>query len=203
MTWEQFLDRLGDTTVFRVDQLDDDGSLNQQTKRWADNGWLARLHRGIYRLEGVPQPHPFLLSNLIAPDSYVSGLSALDYHRFLTKPYEGPVTAVTSKRARTLTIEGVEFQYIKITNPVSGELAEGQPYRLATPEAAVFDLMHRKSGQPRFRQGEMHYEKFDQEKVWNLVSHSRDRKVAGYLTLRIRQAQQIALRRAKGTRQIG
>ena len=60
----------------------DPAHVRRQLSRWVRAGRVQQLRRGLYALAPPWRkriPHPFLVANRLAPDSYVSGLSALAF----------------------------------------------------------------------------------------------------------------------------
>lgn len=208
MTFEQLLNIIGDRRAFRTDELPPDPHLTRQLARWMDKGHLIRLQRGVYRLGFGELAHPLLLSNLLMPDSYITGRSALDFHGLLQRPHEGPVVAATKTRGKKIEIEGRGFHYRTIQNPVVPQLTPDCKFRVATPEGALFDMFYGRYSQSEFAQHDMFYERFDMEKLWQIARTTRARgnlrRLVGKLMLRVRQREEmLARRQARGGSLVG
>lgn len=72
--------------------------------RLEDGGWLARLRRGLYAIEGgVPEKvhvHPFAVATHLIPSTVISHWSAMSYHG-LTEQIPQGVQAVTTHKVVT------------------------------------------------------------------------------------------------------
>ncbi len=121
----------------------------RQLSRWLKSGHIIQLRRGLYALApkwGQPQPHPFLVSNRMAPGSYVSCQSALSFYGLI--PEFVPVTiAVGSVRPqRKQTALGVyQFHHLQpdlIFGYHQIDLPHNQQAHIALPEKALLDLIY-------------------------------------------------------------
>lgn len=109
--------------------------------RYAVNGFITRLKRGIYALMDNLPPELFLAGKLYEP-SYVSREFALSYHGVIPESvYE--ITSVTVKTTRRFEKLAKIFSYRKIKKAAfTGYVIEkqrGLSFRIADPEKAFVD----------------------------------------------------------------
>ena len=147
------INMLGSEAVFES-QLLWAGNVNakeiaRQLSRWQKRGHIIQLRRGLYALApkwGQPQPHPFLVSNRMAPGSYVSCQSALGFYGLI--PEFVPVTiAVGNVRPRRKQTGLGVYQYHHLQpNLIFGyhqvSLPHNQQALIALPEKALLDLIY-------------------------------------------------------------
>ena len=126
----------------------DPADVRRQLSRWAKDGRLLQLRRGLYALAPPYRkvtPHPFLVANRLVRGSYVSLQSALAYHGLI--PEHVPVTtSVTIARPERRENPFGAFEYHHISRGAfSGyrreALGEGQEALVATPAKALADLV--------------------------------------------------------------
>jgi len=157
MEFGRLLEITGDEPVFETSLLlagdVDPNDIRKQLSRWTQAGRLYQLRRGLYTLAPPFQkvkPHPFVIANRLAPNSYVSCQSALAHYGLI--PEHVPVTAsvTTARPARWDTPLGIfEFRHIKV-ELLRGyrlvELGGDQRAFVATPEKALLDLVYLQPG---------------------------------------------------------
>lgn len=153
MEFAELLRVVADEPVFETGLLLAGGvnpaDVRRQLSRWVAAGKLLSLRRGLYAL-AVPyrkvEPYPFLVSNRLAPASYVSLQSALSHHGWI--PEAVPVvTAVTTRRPgrRETPLGGFLYRHLgpELLFGYRGEsVAPGQRAWVATPEKALLDLVY-------------------------------------------------------------
>lgn len=109
--------------------------------RYAANGFIVRLKRGIYALADNLPPELFIAGKLYEP-SYISREFALSYHRVIPETvYE--ITSVSPKATRRFEKLGKVYSYRKIKKTAfTGYTIEKQrelSFRIADPEKAFVD----------------------------------------------------------------
>lgn len=109
--------------------------------RYAANGFIVRLKRGMYALADNLPPELFIASKLYEP-SYISREFALSYHRVIPEAvYE--ITSVTPKATRRFEKLGKVYSYRKIKKAAftgyTIEKQRGLSFRIADPEKAFVD----------------------------------------------------------------
>lgn len=133
---------------------------------WCKSGKLVRLSKGVYRLGGEVAYDRFELAALLSPRSYVTSWSALEYHRLLIKPYEGPICSALEGRAFQKEIEGTSYRF-KGVGPCPLRRILSIPdrgFRVADPLTAILDLCHRREP-PIHRFTPVRFEEFDPEEL--------------------------------------
>jgi predicted transcriptional regulator of viral defense system len=114
------------------------------------NGWLIRIKRGIYAISdlsnrGFLTLSPYVVANLLVPDSYVSFESALQHHSMFDQMTNKTVS-VSLKEIKSFQLVNMEYRFVK-TKP---ELYFGwedvqigsNRARIATPEKALIDMVN-------------------------------------------------------------
>lgn len=127
----------------------DPAHVRRQLSRWVRAGRVQQLRRGLYAL--VPSgrkriPRPLLVANRLAPDSCVSGLSALAFAH-ATPEYVAEVTSITARRphVRTLALGRYSFHHLKagfLFGYRQVDPGEGQQAFVAAPEKALLDAVY-------------------------------------------------------------
>ena len=131
----------------------DPAHVRRQLSRWVRAGRVQQLRRGLYALAPPWRkriPHPFLVANRLAPDSYVSGLSALAFAHAIPE-YVAEVTSVTARRphVRKLPLGRYSFRHLKaglLFGYRQVDLGEDQQAFVAAPEKALLDAVHLQPG---------------------------------------------------------
>lgn len=115
--------------------------------RWVQDGRLIRVIQGVYVRADAYGPRPWDLAKLIEPESYITGMWALDYHGLLNRPaFFGPLVSATRRRSFELTFNSVVYRYHKISRKLYRETRPSAcgNFEVAEPVTALFDLYHRK-----------------------------------------------------------
>lgn len=178
--------------AFRLDQLRNKPDYVDLC-RWVKSGWLKRLARGVYRLAGFEAPDPKVVAALIVPNSYLSGLTALEYHGLLPVCGGRPIHSVTPGRKRNYDIEGVSYRFQRIActqNPGWYPNPTGH-FRVASVGTALLDLHYRNSAEMELPPG-FQYENVDIESLWaetRSLRHGWKRKLLVRLHGKIRGEQ--------------
>jgi predicted transcriptional regulator of viral defense system len=114
------------------------------------NGWLIRIKRGLYAISdlstrGFLSLSPYVVANLLVPDSYVSFESALQHYGMFDQLTEKTVS-VSLKTYKSVKLAGIEYSFVK-TKPeyIFGWQvihAGSQTARIATAEKALMDMVN-------------------------------------------------------------
>jgi predicted transcriptional regulator of viral defense system len=114
------------------------------------NGWLIRIKRGLYAISdlstrGFLNLSPYVVANLLVPDSYVSFESALQQYGMFDQLTNRTVS-ISLKMYKLTTLAGMEYRFIQ-TKPKYffgwQETLIGNIYaRIATPEKALIDMVN-------------------------------------------------------------
>ncbi len=157
MKFEEAVDIVSEEPLFETGLLlaggVDPADLRRQLSRWTRSGRVRQLRRGLYVLAPPwrkRRPHPFLVSNRLAPGSYVSGLSALA-HAGAIPEYVPETTSITPGRPqlRSTPLGRFSFRHMK-PGLMFGyrciDLEHSQSAFVAEPEKAVLDMVHLQPG---------------------------------------------------------
>ena len=157
MEFVELLRIVGDEPIFESSLLfagiQNIPNLQRQLARWVQAGYLYQLRREVYMLAPPYQktrPHPFLAANRMVGASYVSGESALAFHGLIPE-YVPVITSVTTNRPGhwTNAVGDFQYQHVKIGLFFGYESiqVDGKQHAfVATPEKALLDLIHLRSG---------------------------------------------------------
>src|SRR5512137_1484416 len=153
MEFVRLVEIVGDEPVFETGLLlagdVDPNDVRKQLSRWTLAGKLYQLRRGLYTLAPPYQkvkPHPFVIANRLAPNSYVSCQSALAYYGLIPEYVPVTTSVTTARPIRWDTPLGsFEFRHVKV-ELLRGyrltDLGNDQQAFVATPEKALLDLVH-------------------------------------------------------------
>ena len=157
MKFEKLLSIVEDEPVFETSLLlsgnVDPVDVRRQLSRWAGNGRLYRLRRGLYALAPPyrkVKAHPFVVANRMVRPSYVSLQSALAIHGLI--PESVPVTtSITTGRPGEFSTPLGTFVFRHVRTPLfqgfrEFEMDTLQPAFVATPEKALLDLLYLEKG---------------------------------------------------------
>jgi len=114
------------------------------------NGWLIRIKRGLYAISdlstrGFLTLSPYVVANLLLPDSYVSFESALQYHGMFDQLTDKTIS-VSLKMHKAVELAGTKYGFVK-TKPEyyfgwQEIQLDNQTARIATPEKALIDMVN-------------------------------------------------------------
>ena len=112
--------------------------------RLSTGGVVPKVCRGVWWNPFYPPPNPFCLHKTIAPDSYVSSLTALWWHGIMAQR-PGVVTCVRwAGRSFTCSNEYGRYQFVQVPREVAFGFreVENQGFALAEPEKALLDHIY-------------------------------------------------------------
>jgi predicted transcriptional regulator of viral defense system len=157
MKFEELLSIVEDEPVFETSLLlsgnVDPVDVRRQLSRWAGNGRLYRLRRGLYALAPPyrkVKAHPFVVANRMVRPSYVSLQSAMAIHGLI--PESVPVTtSITTGRPGEFSTPLGAFVFRHVRTPLfqgfrEVEMDTLQSAFVATPEKALLDLLYLEKG---------------------------------------------------------
>ncbi|MEN8242849.1 MAG: type IV toxin-antitoxin system AbiEi family antitoxin domain-containing protein [Chloroflexota bacterium] len=114
------------------------------------NGWLIRIKRGLYVISelssrGFLSISPYVVSNLLVEESYVSFEAALAYHGMFDQ-FTDQFISVSLKQFKAVNLEPIYYRFIK-TQPKlytgwEAVTIENLPAKIAFAEKALVDLIH-------------------------------------------------------------
>ncbi|MEK7554162.1 MAG: type IV toxin-antitoxin system AbiEi family antitoxin domain-containing protein [Patescibacteria group bacterium] len=112
--------------------------------RYSKRGFILRVKRGIYALEGALPPELYIANQLYNP-SYISREFALSYHRVIPENvYE--ITCITTRATQKFERFGKVYSYRHIMpKAFTGYVIEKQrdfTFRMADPEKAFVDTLY-------------------------------------------------------------
>jgi predicted transcriptional regulator of viral defense system len=112
--------------------------------RYAKQGALIKLRKGLYCLADAPPSDVAMANRLYAP-SYVSFEYALAYHRLIPE-VAYTVTSATPRPTYAITAAGKRFEYHRLKQPAytgyEPVTLNGDTVLLATPEKALVDYLY-------------------------------------------------------------
>jgi len=114
------------------------------------NGWLIRIKRGLYVISdlstrGFLTLSPYVVANLLVPQSYVSFESALQQYGMFDQLTDKTVS-VSLKMYKAVKLNAIEYSFVK-TKPEyyfgwQEIQIDNQTARVATPEKALIDIVN-------------------------------------------------------------
>jgi predicted transcriptional regulator of viral defense system len=121
-------------------------SARVSASRYVRLGLLMRLKRNIYvpkeRWQTTSREERFTLANLGQTPSYISLMTALDYHEITTQVQRGIIESVAVKRTKEISLNGCEFRYTKVSRARYFGFIRQQEFFIATPEKALLDAVY-------------------------------------------------------------
>ena len=121
-------------------------SARVSASRYVRVGLLMRLKRNTYvsraRWQAASREDRFALANLGQTPSYISLLTALDYHEITTQVQRGLVESVVVKRTKELSLNGSIFRYTKISRALYFGFIRQLNFFVAAPEKAFLDAAY-------------------------------------------------------------
>jgi len=210
MTYDELMERLGGQAFFdlaMVVQLygEPRASVRVQLHRWAKNGRLMPLRRGMY---AWPPAHrrvplnPAVLANALLAPSYLSGAWALGFYGLIPEQVV-TYTSVTARGPRRFENQVGIFEYRHVKPEAffgyQGLVIDGAQVQVATPEKALLDFWHLSPGLwTAERMAEMRFQNFDGVKP-RLLRQSAGRFQSPRLVAAVRAWLELAGAEKEGT----
>jgi predicted transcriptional regulator of viral defense system len=121
-------------------------SARVSASRYVRLGILIRLKRNVYllrkRWQAASREERFVLANIGQVPSYISLMTALDYHEITTQIQRGLIESVAVKRTKEISFNGSVFRYTKVSRNLYFGFIRQQDFFIATPEKAFLDAMY-------------------------------------------------------------
>lgn len=151
-------------------------SARVSASRYVRLGLLLRLKRNTYvlkeRWQATSREERFALANLGQTPSYISLLTALDYHEITTQLQRGLIESVAIKRTKEFSLNGSIFRYTKISRALYFGFIRQQEFFIATPEKAFLDAVYLMSfGRYALDLSAIDYEKLNRDEIRRLSRH--------------------------------
>ena len=121
-------------------------SARVSANRYVKQGVLIRLKRGLYvlreRWNYFNRDERFNIANILQVPSYVSLMSALDYHEITTQMQRGFVESIVLKRTKVINIDKNVFNYTRINIDLYFGFKKVGEFFIASPEKAFLDAIY-------------------------------------------------------------
>jgi predicted transcriptional regulator of viral defense system len=121
-------------------------SARVSASRYVRLGILIRLKRNVYllrkRWQAASREERFVLANIGQVPSYISLMTALDYHEITTQIQRGLIESVAVKRTKEISFNGSVFRYTKVSRDLYFGFIRQQDFFIATPEKAFLDAIY-------------------------------------------------------------
>jgi predicted transcriptional regulator of viral defense system len=121
-------------------------SARVSASRYMRLGLLARLKRNVYvlraRWQATRLEDRFILANLGQTPSYISLMTALDYHEITTQVQRDIIESVAVKRTKEMSLYGAVFRYTKVSWRFYFGFIRREEFFIATPEKAFLDAVY-------------------------------------------------------------
>lgn len=116
--------------------------------RYVKNGFLIRLKRNSYILrqkwDYITKEELFKIANMLQAPSYVSLSTSLSQESAADKNPGYFIESISLKRTKSIKIEGVVFNYLKIKQDYYSPSQKEQGCRIASPEKSLLDILYLK-----------------------------------------------------------
>jgi predicted transcriptional regulator of viral defense system len=116
--------------------------------RYVKNGFLIRLKRNSYILrqkwDYITKEELFKIANMLHAPSYVSLSTSLSHNSTTNKNQGDLIESISLKRTKSIKIEGVVFNYLKIKKDYYSPSQEKDCCRIANPEKSLLDILYLK-----------------------------------------------------------
>jgi predicted transcriptional regulator of viral defense system len=133
--------------------------------RYTKMGLLVRFKRNLYMLReawnAASLEDKFILANLGQTPSYISLLTALDYHNITTQMQRNFIESIAVQRTKTISVEGTLFRYSKIASIFYFGFFRKDEFFIASPEKALLDAVYLVS----FGRYALDFSSIDHEKI--------------------------------------
>lgn len=114
--------------------------------RYVKQGLLVRIKRNLYMRREVwnraGREEKFRVANLVQVPSYISLMTALDYHNVTTQMQRDFYESVAVQRTKEIQINSTIFRYTKIQNTLYFGFGREEGFFIASPEKALLDAFY-------------------------------------------------------------
>lgn len=114
--------------------------------RYAKRGLPVRLKRNLYMLRDVWEhagtEEKFQIANMGQVPSYISLMTALDYHGITTQIQRNFFESIAIKRTREIRVDKTIFTYTKISGELYFGFKKEKEFFMALPEKAFLDAIY-------------------------------------------------------------
>jgi predicted transcriptional regulator of viral defense system len=121
-------------------------SARVSASRYVRLGLLMRMKRNTYvpreRWQAASREERFALANLGQSPSYISLMTALDYHEITTQMQRVFIESVAVKRTKEISLNGSVFRYAKVSRALYFGFIRQKDFFIATPEKAFLDAVY-------------------------------------------------------------
>jgi predicted transcriptional regulator of viral defense system len=116
--------------------------------RYVKNGFLIRLKRNSYILrqkwDYITKEELFKIANMLLAPSYVSLSTSLSHGSASNKNQGDFIESISLKRTKSVKIEGIVFNYLKIKQDYYSPSQEKDSCQIASPEKSLLDILYLK-----------------------------------------------------------
>jgi predicted transcriptional regulator of viral defense system len=116
--------------------------------RYVKNGFLIRLKRNSYILrqkwDYITKEELFKIANMLQEPSYVSLSTSLSRDIIANKNHGNFIESISPKKTKSIKIEGVVFNYLKIKQDYCSPSQDNNSCRIASPEKSLLDILYLK-----------------------------------------------------------
>jgi predicted transcriptional regulator of viral defense system len=116
--------------------------------RYVKNGFLIRLKRNSYILrqkwDYITKEELFKIANMLQSPSYISLSTSLSHNSMSNKNHGDFIESISLKRTKSIKIEGIVFNYLKIKQDYYSPSQEEESCRIASPEKSLLDILYLK-----------------------------------------------------------
>jgi len=114
--------------------------------RYVKMGLLIRIKRNLYVLSEfwntATKEDKFIIANLGETPSYISLMTALEYHGITTQMQKDFFESVAIQRTKTISVRDTVFRYTKVSPDLYHGFERKDGFFIATPEKALIDAMY-------------------------------------------------------------
>lgn len=114
--------------------------------RYVRAGLLLRLKRNTYvlrsRWEHMEPKERLMLANVGQTPSYISFMTALDYHGMTSQVQRGVIESAAVKRTREIALNGWVFRYTRLNPQLYFGFHRTDGFFIAEPEKALLDACY-------------------------------------------------------------
>ena len=114
--------------------------------RYVKQGILLRIKKNMYVLrdtwDAAGREDKFVLASMAQVPSYISLMTALDYHEITTQVQRNFLESVALKRSREINVNGSVLRYVKLAADLYGGFRREKGFFVATPEKALLDAFY-------------------------------------------------------------